>query len=106
MKNKNKSVLEDTKQTALQQLIERLKMDIDYYTYILNKKDYSAYHNGVKAKKMQAESTLNDAESLLSLEKKQIVNAFCNAYLIGEDDISKKDAKKSAEEYINQTYTI
>jgi hypothetical protein len=76
MTSKNKSVLEDTKQTALQQLIEKLKMDIDYYDSLLSQEDYKAYHKGLIAKKTQAHSTLDDAESLLGIEKEQIENAY------------------------------
>jgi hypothetical protein len=40
----------------------------------------------------------------LEKEKKQIINAHTNAYLIGEDDISVEDANKASEQYYNQTY--
>jgi hypothetical protein len=44
------------------------------------------------------------ATDSLEKEKQQIINAYTNAYLIGEDDISVEDANKASEKYYNQTY--
>jgi len=44
------------------------------------------------------------ATDLLEKEKEQIINAYTNAYLIGEDDISVEDANKESEQYYKQTY--
>ena len=40
----------------------------------------------------------------LEEEKKQIINAHTNAYLIGEDDISVDDANEASIKYYKETY--
>jgi hypothetical protein len=102
MSSKQTSVLEDTKQTALHQLIKQLKSEIDYCNYLLSKEDYKAYHIGIKGKKTQAKSTLNDAESLLGIEKQQIEDAWWNGWENGNVPNSLADGIQ--EQYYQETY--
>jgi hypothetical protein len=47
---------------------------------------------------------LEHYNSMLEIEKEQIIAAHTNAYLIGEDDISVEDANEASIKYYNQTY--
>jgi hypothetical protein len=47
---------------------------------------------------------LEHYNSMLEIEKEQIIDAHTNAYLIGEDDISVEDANEASIKYYNQTY--
>jgi hypothetical protein len=69
--------------TAMQELIQELQLI-----------------NNFKYKGLVIELIKNKLEK----EKEQIIDAYTNAYLIGEDDISVEDANKESEEYYNQTY--
>ena len=47
---------------------------------------------------------LEHYNSMLEIEKEQIIAAHTNAYLIGEDDISVEDANEASIKYYNLTY--
>ena len=44
--------------------------------------------------------------TFLEKEREQIFNAFCNAYLIGEDTITKYDSIAAAEKYYNKVHLL
>ena len=104
MTSKNKSVLEDTSKTVVQQLIGRLNRDIQFFNSLLKEQGYVEMRISTMAKISQTEHILKYTEKMLEEEEQQIVNAFCNAYLIGEDDISSESAKREAIEYFKYTY--
>lgn len=104
MRNKNKSVLEDTNKTAVQQLIDRLNRDIEFFYSLLKEHNYVEMRISTMAKISQTEHILKYAEKMLEEEERQIMNAFCNAYLIGEDDISSESSEREAKHYIKYTY--
>ena len=39
-----------------------------------------------------------------AMEKEQMISFFTTAYLIGEDNITKEEARKEAEQYYKKTY--
>ena len=43
-------------------------------------------------------------QTYIEMEKKQIIDAFIHAYLIGEDDISIGDANVASEKYYNEKF--
>jgi hypothetical protein len=90
--------------TAVQQLIKMFKENIYFLESSLQEQPYVETRITIKARISQARYSLRCAEKMLEEEEQQIVNAFCNAYLIGEDDISSESAKREAIEYIKHTY--
>ena len=96
--------MENKKQTVVQQLVDRLKRDIQFFNSLLKEQGYVEMRISTMAKISQTEHILKYTEKMLEEEEQQIVNAFCNAYLIGEDDISSESAKREAIHYIKYTY--
>jgi len=69
--------------TAMQELIEWMEQ--------LKKKPFSEFQQ-------------SKIKELLELEKEQIIVAHNFGYLIGEDNISIKDANRASEQYFESTY--
>ena len=80
------------KLTAMQQLIDELKI-VRSATH--TQEHYNSFNIPIQL-----------AEKYLDEEKEQINNAFINAYLIGEDDISQESALFSAKNYFDTRYFV
>lgn len=94
--------MRSNKKTVLQQLVDRLKRDIDYFNSLLKEQGYVEMRISTMAKISQTEHILKYAEKMLEEEKEQIIDAFgigCqveSTRLIGYQDI--------AEQYYKETY--
>ena len=91
--------------TAIQQLIDRLKRDIDYFNSLLKEQVYVEMKISTMAKITQTEHILKYVEDMLEMEKKQIEDACQNGFYCGNDIANAtKPEFESAEQYYNETY--
>jgi hypothetical protein len=72
-------------QTAMRQLMEYVELNIDDNDFI-------------------KQEILEKIDQLIELEKEQIIVAHNYGYLVGEDNISIRDANKASEQYFSLTY--
>ena len=86
-----------SKQTAVQQLINRLKRDIDYLNSLLNQQIYTEMKISILAKISQTEHILKYTEKMLDEERKQIEDAFYNGTNLYNN-------WEKGPEYYNETY--
>jgi di/tripeptidase len=98
MTSKNKSVLEDTNKTAVQQLVDRLKRDIGFFNSLLKEQGYVEMRISTMAKISQTEHILKYAEKMLEEEKEQAFKFWNGGIECTEE------GGKSFEQYYNQTY--
>jgi len=75
--------------TALQEIIEKLNYSIK---------------NSTDTHKVNFAWIKFHCELLLEKEKNQIINAYSEAFLLDEDDISVEDANKFADRYYNDQF--
>jgi DNA-directed RNA polymerase beta' subunit len=86
-----------SKQTAVQQLINRLKRDIDYLNSLLNQQIYTEMKISILAKISQTEHILKYTEKMLDEERNQIEDAFYNGTNLYNN-------WHEVEQYYNETY--